>query len=183
MMLNTEHVRDLVVLGIVFGAAALVWAGWAQEKPPSTPWRFVLAVFSLGGLALLGIGIPAAIRSWDDSSAIEPGSPAFVAYVVWFWLEFVVAGVGAYLLIRRRRRHLVAPFVLVIVGLHFFPLAAVFAQPVLYAVASLLTAVGVSGFFVSRRLATPSFWCGVLAAPIFLAVGAWALVTGLSVAG
>jgi hypothetical protein len=27
------------------------------------------------------------------------------------------------------------------------------------------------------------FWCNVLAAPILLAVGAWALVTGLSVAG
>jgi hypothetical protein len=180
--MNAAYPQDLAMIAAIFGVATLVWAGWAQERPPSWPWRIVLGAMSLAGLALVGFSIPAVIGAWGSGTAIEPGSPAFIAYVVWFWLEVVVAAVGAIMLIRRRRKAFVAPFILVIVGLHFFPLAAVFEQPVLHGVAVLLTAIGVTGFLVRRRF-EPSFWAGTLAAPVLAAVGLWALVTAYTVAG
>jgi hypothetical protein len=176
-MLNTEFPRDLAMIAAIFGVAALVWAGWAQERPPGTAWRVYLGVCSLAGLALVGFAIPVVIRRWSEGTAIAPGTAGFTAYVVWFWLEVVVAAVGSVMLIRRRRTRLVAPFILLIVGLHFFPLAWVFAQPVLHGVAALLSAIAVSGFLVRRSLAWPSFWCGALAAPVLLATGLWALVS------
>jgi hypothetical protein len=180
-MIVADFPRDLVTIGIVFGVATLVWAGWAQERPPSTPWRVVLGVFSVLGLALVGVGIPAAIRTWSTGTAIEPGTTAFVVYVVAFWAEVVVGAVGAVLLYRRKRGELVAPLILLIVGIHFAPLAFVFGQGVLMLAAVLLCAAAVVAV-VLRGRATPSFWCGVLAAPVFLALGLWSLLGGLAAA-
>jgi len=180
-MLDTAFPRDLVMIGVVFGAATLVWAGWGQERPPRAVWRGVLGALSLGGLALIGVGVPAAIRAWETGSAIDPGSAAFVAYLVTFWVEVVIVAVGSIVLIRRRRSDLVAPFILLVVAVHFVPLAAVFAQGVLILAAVLLAAVAVAAILLRRR-AYPSFWCGVLGAPVFAVLGLIALVTGLTAA-
>ncbi|MGP3535937.1 hypothetical protein ACTU3I_14145 [Microbacterium sp. RD1] len=181
-MLNPDHPRDLLMIAAIFGVAALVWAGWAQDRPPSVAWRVYLAIASIAALALVAFAVPAVVGAWSEGTAITPGTPEFIAYLVWFWVEVVVAVGGAIMLTRRKRTHLIAPFVLLVVGLHFFPLAVVFAQPVLHGVAVLLAAIAVSGFVVRRRMAEPSFWCGALAAPVFLAVGVWTLTTGLAAA-
>lgn len=181
MILDPAFPRDLITIGIVFGVATLVWAGWAQERPPSTAWRVLLGILSLGGLALVGFGIPAAIRTWETGTAIEPGTPAFVVYVAAFWAEVVIGAALAIVLIRRGRGDLVAPVILLIVGVHFVPLAVVFGQGVLMLAAVLLVVVaGVA--FALRGRAAPSFWCGVLAAPVFLLLGLWSLLAGLAAA-
>jgi hypothetical protein len=89
-----------------------------------------------------------------------------------------IAVVGVWL-VRTKRAELVAAPAMVVVGIHFVPLAFVFGQPILIVAAVLLTAVGVVAFFLPRRVAAPSFWCGVLGGPVFLAVGATTLVAGL----
>ena len=177
VMLDLDFARDLVMTGVIFGAAAFVWAGWAQERPPAgVGWRVVLVVLQVGGLALLGFGIPAAARNWSTPTAIDPGSVAFVWYVAVFWLEVAAILALAIFLIRKKRGELIASWVLVIVGLHFVPLAFVFGQPIILVAAALITVAGVVSFFLPRRIAAPSFWCGILAAPTFLVLGAVALV-------
>jgi hypothetical protein len=174
-MLAYDFPRDLFTIGIVFGVATLVWAGWAQERPPSTGWRILLGAFSALGLALAGISIPGAIRTWGTGTAIEPGTAAFVVYVIAFWAEVVLGVIGAIVLVRRKKRHLIAPLILLIVGIHFVPLAFVFGQGLLLVAAVLLCIAAVVAA-VLRDRAAPSFWCGVLASPVFLLLGAWSVL-------
>lgn len=106
-----------------------------------------------------------------NGTAIASGSPAVIAYIIVFWLEGIVIAVLAVFYSRTRRNHLLAPTILIVVGVHFAPLAAVFRQPVLIVAAVLVTAAGVAALFLPRRIAAPSFWCGILGAPVFLTLG------------
>lgn len=179
-VLELDFPRDLVMTGAIFGAAAFIWAGWSQERPAAgVVWRVVLVVLQVAGIVLLGFGITAAVRYWGTATAIDPGSAAFVWYVVVFWLEIIVCVTLAVLFVRTKRTHLVAPTVLIIVGVHFVALAFVFGQPIMMLAAVLITAAGVAALFLPRTVAAPSFWCGVLAAPIFLLLGTVALVAGV----
>ena len=100
-MIDVAYSRDLVMIGAIFGLAAFIWSGWAQEAPPrALVWRLVLAV--------------------------------------------------------------------------------VFGQPVLHLAGLLLTIVAVVTFILPRETAAPSFWCGILGAPVFLGIGLWCLLAGRS---
>ncbi|NQX35135.1 hypothetical protein [Herbiconiux sp. VKM Ac-2851] len=179
-MIDVTFPRDLLFTGALFGLVAFVWAGWAHERPPQgVRWRVVLVVIQAAGLALLGVGLPPLVRNWDASSALVPGSPALVWYIVVAWVEVIAIAVVGVWLVRTKRAELVAAPAMVVVGIHFVPLAVVFGQPILMVAAVLLTAVGVVAFFLPRRVAAPSFWCGVLGGPVFLAIGVTTLVAGL----
>ncbi len=34
-MINTEFARDLLIIAALFSTVTIVWAGWAQERPPA----------------------------------------------------------------------------------------------------------------------------------------------------
>jgi hypothetical protein len=127
---------------------------------------------------LVGFGIPIAIRNWNTPSAIGGMNPALIAYIVVFWVEVAVIIGLAIFLARTNQSQFLAPAVLIIVGVHFVPLSFVFGQPIIMLAAVLITAAGVAALFLPRDGIAPSFWCGILAAPIFLALGVVALVTG-----
>lgn len=179
-MFDLSHARDLVVTAVIFGFAAFAWAGWAQERPPSGwGWRLVLAALGAAGLVLVAVGIPVAIRHWNTPTAIDFRSAAFTWYVVVFWVEVIAIVVLAIVLSRQHRGELIAPVVLVIVGVHFVPLTFVFQQPIIMLTALLVLAAGVAALFGSREVAAPSFWAGILAAPVFLALGAISLTAAM----
>lgn len=168
----TEFPRDLLMTGAIFGVASFVWAGWGQERPPKQViWRVLLGALSLGGAALAGISIPAAIRNWTSPTAIVFGGPAFAWYLVIFWLEVVAIVVLAIWATKCKRQDLIAPLVLAIVGIHFIPLAWVFAQPIFVLAGVLVTAAALIAALVSDQDAARSFWCGILGAPVLLSVG------------
>jgi len=176
---NTEFPRDLVFTAALFGVAAFVWAGWAQESPlRSVWWRVLLGAMSIAGLALAALTIPTLIANWGAPSALRPGTGAFITYIVVFWVEFVLAGALAFFAIRAGLSDLVAPLILAIVGIHFFALAPVLGQPVLFIPAVLLTLIAVGAAVLPASDVAHSFWCGVLGAPVFLAVGAWCGIVG-----
>ena len=180
-ILNLEYPRDLVMIGLIFGAVAFIWAGWAHERPPrGVIWRIVLVVLQLAGLVLLGFGIARAVEYWSTPTAIQTGTNALVWFIVVFWIEILVITGFAVYFVRSGRTALLAPLVLTVVGLHFVPLAFVFQQWILLLAAVLLTAAGVGAAFLPQRIAAPSFWAGVLAAPIFLLLGTVCLVAGVN---
>lgn len=180
-MILTEFPRDLLMTGAIFGVAAFVWAGWAQERPPKHwIWRVVLAALGLGGAALAGVSIPGLIRHWPEPTAVTPGTTAFVVYIVVFWLEIAAMILLAIWAYRKKRQDLIVVFVLAVVGIHFVPLAWVFAQPI-FAVAGVILAV--LAFVIARmpeERAARSFWCGVFAAPVLIVVGVACAASGFA---
>lgn len=179
MMIDQAFPRDLVMIGAVFGLAAFIWSGWAQEGPPGRAvFRVVLGALSVCGLALMVPSILLSIRHWDEATAIATGTTTVTVYIVIVWAEIIVGGVLGFLAIRSGHSDWVAPLIFAIVGIHFFALAMVFAQPVLHLAAALLTVVAVVAFLLPRDIAAPSFWCGLLGAPVFLSIGLWCLMAG-----
>ncbi|HHX46815.1 Uncharacterised protein [Brevibacterium casei] len=180
-MIDVAHPRDLVMIGAIFGLAAFIWSGWAQEAPPKgLVFRIVLAGLGVAGLALAVPSILTAIGNWSEPSAFTSGTSAFTLYLIVFWVEVIIGAVASFFLIRTSQTENIAPLILAIVGVHFFALAVVFGQPVLHLAGLLLTIVAVLAFVLPRDTAAPSFWCGILGAPVFLGIGLWCLLAGYS---
>lgn len=188
-MVDTAFPRDLLVIAAVFGVAAFAWAGMGHERPPrGGRWRALLIVLQAAGLALaVWSGITIA-RHPDAGTTLVSGSAALVWFIVVVWIEVALIVAASVIVLRTGRKHLLAPAILLVVGLHFVPLAAIFSQPLLIVAAVLLTAGALVGVQASRRAAgraqevaapAPSFWCAVTAAPVFLVIGVIALVAGL----
>src|SRR5699024_3812981 len=155
------------------------WSGWAQEAPPDRAvFRIVLGGLSAVGLALSEQIIFPAIGNWSEPSAIATGTTAFKVYIVVVWAEIIAGAVLSFFALRSGHPEMVAPLILAIVGIHFFALAVVFAQPVLHLAGVLTTIIAILAFFLPRELAAPSFWCGILGAPVLLAIGLWCLLAG-----
>lgn len=183
-MIFTDFPRDLVMIGAIFGVAAFVWAGWGQERPPKHwIWRVLLAVLGLGGAALAGVSIPTAIKHWQTPTAIEVGGPAFIAYIVVFWLEVIAIIVLAIWASRRKRKDLIPVFVMAIVGVHFVPLAWVFGQPVLFIAGMLLIGISVIAAYLPDKVAARSFWCGIFGSGVLLIIGTISAVVGFGALG
>lgn len=171
---EAPYLRDLIMTGAVFGLACFIWSGWAQERPPKR-WPIVLGVLSgLGVLAALAFGIPAWMN-WDAPSVLGTDGGAMRSYLFIVAIEVAACVVGAIALsLKKATRPYVAVLVLFIVGVHFFSLAALFVMPAMYLVAALTTLASVAALVSSLRsrgrpdAPAPSFWCGILAAPVFL---------------
>lgn len=171
-MISTEFPRDLFMTAAIFGIAAFVWAGWGQERPPKHwLWRVLLVIVQLGGVVAGGFGITLAVRNWRGPTAIVVGGPPFVAYMITFAVEVVAIVVLAIWAARRKRTDLIAPLALAVVGIHFIPLAWVFAQPIYAVTGVITTAIAVVAVWVPDRWAARSFWCGLLGGATLLAVG------------
>ncbi|MGW8482464.1 hypothetical protein ACWGJP_04955 [Microbacterium sp. NPDC055903] len=180
-MIITDFPRDLLMTGVIFGIAAFVWSGWAQERPPKHwIWRVVLAAIGLGGATLAGINLPTVIRNWDAPTAIAFGGTASVIYLVVFWLEVIAIIVLAIVATRRKRQDLIPVLVLAVVGIHFLPLAWVFGQPIFFVTGVLVTAVAVLAVFLPDDKAARSFWCGALGGAVLLVSGAICAIAGFA---
>lgn len=168
--------------GAIFGAAAFVWAGWAQEQPPAgIAWRIVLGILSALGVVLDAICISIAAHHWSAGSAFDTKGAPFITYVVVFWVEVaLMIGLSIWANLAGRA-DLIAPLILAIVGIHFLPLAWVFGQPILAIVGVVLTVIAVFAALARADDVARSFWCGILGAPVLLIAGAWCAAAGAAV--
>lgn len=123
----TDLTRDALFTTAWFGLMAVVWFGWAQEDPPAR-WRARLGAGSVLGLLLAAGFAVLVVRRWDDPSALEGRYAWFGALVA---TELVAAGVGCWVLARRRAGRWMAWWVALVVALHFVPLAFLLSDPTL----------------------------------------------------
>ncbi|NBD27475.1 hypothetical protein [Paenibacillus glycinis] len=145
-----EYIRDHAMYVSIFGLFSFVWFGWAQENPRAN-WRKYLGAASGAALLLCLCGVYLSIANWDAPSALSE-SRSFRNYLIFFYGEFFVGGIGAYLLIRKKRSRHVAPWIAFIVGIHFIGLKSVFDDPGLYVLAALLVGVSVAALYIAPRL-------------------------------
>ncbi|MDN5726177.1 MAG: hypothetical protein L0G99_09645 [Propionibacteriales bacterium] len=115
----TEFVRDHAFTIAWFGLMAFVWFGWGQEDAPRS-WRWRLGVGSVLGVILAGIFGYLVARHWADGSAMV-GREALFGWLV--GAELLLAGVGCFVLWRRRLNRWMAWWVGLVVAFHFIPLA------------------------------------------------------------
>lgn len=115
------------MMAVVFGFTAFVWFGWGQEAPPRR-WRLLLAIGSSLGLVVAIVGGVLTWQSWGPESALAaPGASR--AFGITCGVEFGLADLGAAALGITRRPQWIAPWIALVVGVHFVPLAYIFGDP------------------------------------------------------
>ncbi|MFE6169696.1 hypothetical protein ACFVP8_17760 [Viridibacillus arvi] len=134
----------------IFGVFASSWFGWAQEKPREN-WRKYLGIASVFSILVGLVGIYLSVTNWHRPSALSEAG-TFRNYLIFVYVEFFVAGIGAFLLIKKKRKDYVAPWVAFIVGIHFIWLKSIFQDSSLYLLATLLVAVSIISVFLSKKL-------------------------------
>jgi hypothetical protein len=174
-----QYVRDNAMTALILGFFASCWFGWAQERPPPG-WRSPLIVGSVLSLVVAVAGAVFAWLNWSGGSALsEPG--AMRAYGIIGAVEFGVAAAGAAGLALWGHSEYLAPWICLVVGVHFWPMAPVLKDPSLIVLGALMTAVAVTAVVVSRRAGlAPSAVTGVGAGITLLGFAIRGAVTAIA---
>jgi hypothetical protein len=144
-----QSVRDGAMTALILGFFASSWFGWAQERPPAS-WRRPLIAGAVLCMAVAVAGGVLAVQNWSEASALDrPGAMRQFGIIV--GIEFGVAALGAIVLALRGHSAFMAPWICLVVGVHFWPLAPVLDNPLLVVLGVALTAVAVAAVLVSRR--------------------------------
>jgi hypothetical protein len=135
----TPNNRSRGVVAAIEGVFGFMWFGWGQADAPT--WlRVPLWVGSGLGVLVVVAGIVLAARSTGQRTAMS--DPAVRRrYNVIVGTEFAIITVGAVLLGRAGYGQWVTVWVCAVVGLHFLPLARVFAGLHLASLGVLVTVV------------------------------------------
>ncbi|WP_028548035.1 hypothetical protein [Paenibacillus sp. UNC451MF] len=168
-----EYVRDYAMYASIFGMFSFCWFGWAQENPRAS-WRKYLGIASGIALLICLIGIYLSVTNWDAPSALSD-TTSFKNYLISVYIEFFLAGAGAFVFIKMKRNQFVSPWVAFIVGIHFIGLKTVFDDPSLYLLAALLVAVSIIALFTFQKLH--------VASSAITGIGAGTVLFGFAVLG
>jgi hypothetical protein len=172
--MTTEFVRDAAVTGAIFGFFAAGWYGWAQEDPPSD-WRKPLTAGSIVGILVAIAGGILAWQNWSTGTAFDADTSPIFGIIV--GIEVLLAVVGALLLSRRGHQELIAPWVALVVGVNFFPMAPLLGYPLFYVVGALVTVAALSSVPLARSHdITVSAVTGAMCGSILLASAVFSLL-------
>src|SRR5699024_4837513 len=125
-----EYIRDYTMYTAIFGMFSFVWFGWAQENPKKS-WRKYIGIASVISLLVCLLGVYLSVKHWNAATTLTEKN-TFTNYLIVFYTEFIIAGLGAVLFIRKKRKDLVASWIAFIVGTHFFFLVNIFQDSSLY---------------------------------------------------
>jgi hypothetical protein len=136
-------------------------------------WR--VALVALGVAAFLAVVVRLARRRASAAPAADPSVPRRYGTVV---LVEAVALFGGLMALNRLGvpSHAGVAWVSVVVGVHFFALAAVLRVPIMHLVGAAITTCGVAGWLLVALDATPSVVgvvSGVVPGAVLLAAAGW----------
>jgi hypothetical protein len=149
-----DYIRDYTMYAAIFGMFSFSWFGWAQERPKAN-WRKYIGIASGFALLVCLLGVYLSIKNWNEPSAISDKT-SFTIYLITVYVEFFVAGVGAFIFTRQKAKDYIAPWIAFIVGIHFIGLVSVFDDPSLYVLAALLVAVSILAVITAPKLQVAS---------------------------
>jgi hypothetical protein len=165
--------RDGAMTALILGFFASSWFGWAQERPPAS-WRVPLIAGAVLSLAVAALGAVFAWLHWSSGGSALGEPDAMRRYGIIVGLEFGIAAAGVIALTLWRQTAYIAPWVCLVVGVHFWPLAPVLQNPALVPLGALLAVIAVAAVLTARRTAlTPSAITGAGAGAALLAFAAW----------
>jgi len=157
---TARFAQDLAVTAAIFGVAAFVWFGWAQEAPPAR-WRLPLGLGSALGLLLAVVGALLAWQNWGLGTVFADPQVRR-AFGIVCGVEFGSAGLGAAALALTKRAKWTASWIAFVVGAHFVPLAPILGDPGLIVLAVLVVlAAGLSVLLHRRTGIAPSAVAGL----------------------
>jgi hypothetical protein len=133
----------------IFGMFSLVWFGWAQENPPKQ-WRLAIGLASAAALLVCLVGVYFSVIHWEDGSVLSD-TGTYRLYLVFVGIEFLLAGIGACFLIKRKKRNLIAPWIAFVVGVHFFWLKDIFQDASLNVLGMLLIGIAGLSLWLSKK--------------------------------
>lgn len=176
--MNAEFIRDAAATAAIFGFFASSWFGWAQENPPPA-WRNWLIAGAILSLLVAIAGGVLTWQHWSDGTAFNPQTGRTFGLIV--GIEFAIAGIGAGVLTRLGKADLIAPWIALVVGVHFWPLAPLLRYPLLYGVAALVSIAALGAVPLARsQTVTVSAVTGLATGLILLAAALYSLGTVLS---
>ncbi|MDT0331305.1 hypothetical protein [Nocardiopsis lambiniae] len=171
--------RDATMTMAIFGFFAAAWFGWARVRPPAGNATWWLAGGSVLGLLLAVAGGVLSWLHWDSGS-VPAAERAMTLYLVILGVEFGVALLGVLVLLAMDRREYFAPWICLVVGVHFVPLAAVLDNVLLYPLAVWLTLWPFLAVrWANRRDLAYGFTTGVGAGPALLLVALSSMLVAL----
>jgi hypothetical protein len=135
--------RDLSVSALILGFAAMMWFGWGQAQPPAG-WALPMTIGTFAAIAVAGGagGIAARFRRGATAMAdrrVRRG------YGITVGIEVAACGLGAAALGLAGRSAYIAPWILLVVGVHFVPLGRLFGLSHLMRAGLALSAVAIAG--------------------------------------
>lgn len=136
-----DYLRDIATSIIIYGFFGFVWFGWALEGPKDS-WKKYLGI-ACGASLLVGLlGIYLVFRYQNEASVLTEKGLSLWYYIIVI-IEFLVGGIGAYLLNKNQLHDYIAPWICLVVGIHFSPLAFIFQEPTMHLLAILFIIVSV----------------------------------------
>ncbi len=167
------------MVAAIFGVFGFAWAGWGQEGPPPKARPLLGA---LSGVSL-AVGIAGGILAWRNWNG--PSSFLWADDGIWFGVvvgvEVALCLAGSVILAARKHGGLIAPWISLVVGLHFIPLVFFFNNMTLFTpiAAMVISAVLAWRAYRNHQEMKPSAITGLINAPILLLTAVANLILGL----
>jgi hypothetical protein len=131
------------VTALILGVAAMMWFGWGQAQPPAG-WALPLDIGTLVAIAVAG-GAGAIVARFRGGATAMADPRVRRGYGITVGIEVAACGLGAAGLGLAGRSAYTAPWILLVVGVHFVPLGRLFGSPYLAWAGLALSAVAIAG--------------------------------------
>ena len=159
--------RDLWLNAAVLGFFGGLWCGWAQSSPPAG-WTAILVVAEVAGIVLAVCCVVTLARHRSGSSRMA-SAQAHRRYRRVVGVEVALCLAGAVAFGASGHPHYVAAWVLLVVGVHFWPLATMMRMPALAVTAVVETLVAVVAFVLGvAGVADSTFVAGGLGGAVMV---------------
>jgi hypothetical protein len=145
--------RDLAVTALILGIAAVLWFGWGQAQPPSG-WALPLNIGTFAAIAV-AVGAGSVVARFHRGATAMADQRVRRGYGITVGVEVLACGLGAAGLGLAGRPAYIAPWILLVVGVHFVPLGRLFASVDLVWAGFALSAVAIAGAVAGVVSAVP----------------------------
>ena len=134
---------DLSITALILGVAAMMWFGWGQAQPPSG-WGIPLIIGTFVAVAVAVFAGKDVVRFRRSATAMRDRR---VRRGYWITVggETAASVLGAAALALTGRSAFTAPWILLVVGVHFLPLGRLFGAADLLWAGLLLSVVAIAG--------------------------------------